>query len=239
MTHRFSLSTSRLHLTLMLALTFSTGVCDAIGFLGLDRVFTGNMTGNIVLIGMALGGGGEPALRPAIALLTFVLGAAFTGVWLRNAASGWTNRISAALTCAAVLLTSLAVVLAVAGEPSGFGGHAATSVLSLVMGLQAAVARKVKVAEVSTVVVTSTITALAADIGGRPGPDALWVRRTLAIGLILLGAVAGAALLLVGAWTGVALSAAITAVVALSGSLRSRSDRLNQARDEEPERISV
>ena len=36
------------HLGLMLALTFTTGIVDAVGYLGLDRVFTGNMTGNVV-----------------------------------------------------------------------------------------------------------------------------------------------------------------------------------------------
>lgn len=43
--------TQRLHLGLMLALTFSTGVVDAVGYIDLDGVFTGNMTGN-VLIGL-------------------------------------------------------------------------------------------------------------------------------------------------------------------------------------------
>ena len=49
-----SLPASRLHLLLMLALTFSTGIIvDAVGYLGLDRVFTGNMTGNVAVPGMA------------------------------------------------------------------------------------------------------------------------------------------------------------------------------------------
>lgn len=38
------------HLALMLALTFATGIIDAVGYLGLDRVFTGNMTGNVVVL---------------------------------------------------------------------------------------------------------------------------------------------------------------------------------------------
>ena len=46
-------SGARVHLVLMLALTFATGVIDAVGYLGLDRVFTGNMTGNVVILGMA------------------------------------------------------------------------------------------------------------------------------------------------------------------------------------------
>ena len=70
----------RLHLILMLVLTFSTGVIDAVGYLGLDRVFTGNMTGNVVILGMAFVGADDlPVLGPAIALAGFVVGAVVAG----------------------------------------------------------------------------------------------------------------------------------------------------------------
>ena len=56
--------TESVHLVLMLALTFATGIIDAVGYLGLDRVFTGNMTGNVVILGMALlGADGVTRLR--------------------------------------------------------------------------------------------------------------------------------------------------------------------------------
>ena len=48
--------TARTQLWLMMALTFVTGVVDAVGYLGLDKVFTGNMTGNIVILAMGLAG---------------------------------------------------------------------------------------------------------------------------------------------------------------------------------------
>ena len=70
-------SQARIHLGLMLALTFSTGVIDAVGYLGLDKVFTGNMTGNVVILGMALTGAeGLPVAGPAVALVSFMAGAA-------------------------------------------------------------------------------------------------------------------------------------------------------------------
>ncbi len=65
---------------LMLALTFSTGIVDAVGYLGLDRVFTGNMTGNVVILGMALVGGDDlPVVGPVIALVAFFVGAMIGG----------------------------------------------------------------------------------------------------------------------------------------------------------------
>src|SRR4051812_8257437 len=85
--------TASVHLALMLALTFATGIIDAVGYLGLDRVFTGNMTGNVVILGMALlGADGLPVLGPLVALAGFVAGAAGGGRVLKGADGGWTQR---------------------------------------------------------------------------------------------------------------------------------------------------
>src|SRR6187402_841399 len=85
-----------LHLGLMLSLTFSTGVIDAVGYLGLDKVFTGNMTGNVVILGMALAGApGLPIVGPVIALLAFMVGAAISGRTLRARPAGWSERNTA------------------------------------------------------------------------------------------------------------------------------------------------
>ena len=64
----------------MVALTFATGMLDAVGYLGLDRVFTGNMTGNVVILGMGLAAaGGLPVAGPLAALGGYVCGAAVVG----------------------------------------------------------------------------------------------------------------------------------------------------------------
>ena len=86
---------ARRHLVLMLALTFTTGIVDAVGYLGLDRVFTANMTGNVVILGMAVVGAEDlPVLGPAIALFAFLAGAAVGGRVLRTAPAGWSHRTS-------------------------------------------------------------------------------------------------------------------------------------------------
>ena len=55
-----SLPAGRLHLPLMPALTLSAGISvDAVGYLGLDRVFTGNMTSDVAVLGMAAAGAGR------------------------------------------------------------------------------------------------------------------------------------------------------------------------------------
>ncbi|GAB3542369.1 YoaK family protein [Arthrobacter tecti] len=226
-------STDRLHLALMLVLTFSTGVVDAVGYLGLDRVFTGNMTGNVVLLGMAVAGGNDlPVLRPALALLFFMVGALLAGRMLRKAPEGWSARTSVAFGAVALGTAVIAVVVGlVEVSADEVLGSAVTSGLATVMGIQAAAAKRLKVAEITTVVVTSTITGLASDSRLAGGKGKFWVRRALAILLIGLGAVAGGFALLIDLWVGVAISAVLTIMVTLLGHLRYRRDRRHADRD--------
>ncbi|MGN7704420.1 DUF1275 family protein [Cellulosimicrobium sp. 22601] len=207
----------------LLALTFSTGVIDAVGYLGLDRVFAGNMTGNVVILGMGLAGADLPVAGPSLALGAFVLGAALGGRVLRGSVTGWTPRTRALLLGVTTLLT-LGAALALAGDlgthetsaPSVLG-MLVTAFLALAMGAQAAAARHVKVADVTTVVVTSTITGLAADSWLGHRVDQPWARRGAAVVLMILGALAGALLLQLHLVAGIAASAAITAIAALLG----------------------
>lgn len=60
--------------------------------------------------------------------------------------------------------------------------------LSSLMGLQAATARRLGITDVTTVVVTSTLTGLAADSRLAGGDGHRQPRRLLAIGMILAGA---------------------------------------------------
>jgi Protein of unknown function (DUF1275) len=64
----------------LLALTFSTGLIDAASYLGLGRVFTANMTGNVVLLGFGIAGAaGLPVVSPFVSLAAFLLGAVTGG----------------------------------------------------------------------------------------------------------------------------------------------------------------
>lgn len=228
---RSSVSTDRVHLVLMLILTFSTGVIDAVGFLGLDRVFTGNMTGNVVLLGMAVAGDTSlPILRPALALVFFMVGAAIAGRVLRKGPEGWSGRTSVSLLTVTVGATGLAVLVGLVDVAADeLLGSVVTSGLAMVMGIQAATAKRLKVAEVTTVVVTSTITGLASDSRFAGGTSPFWVRRALAILLIGLGAVAGGFALLIDLWVGIAISAVLSFVVTLVGHVKYRRDKKRAA----------
>lgn len=222
-----AVAATRVHLWLMLALTFSTGVLDALGYLGFDQVFTGNMTGNVLLLGMALAGGTDlPTLRPSMALACFMLGAVLAGRILRGGREGWSSRVTVTLWIVAGWIALLSVFSVVFDVQANWAlGSITTSSMAGAMGIQAATARRLNVAEISTVVVTSTITGLATDSRLAGGSGKLWARRALAVGLILAGAFAGAAALKVGLWLGFALSALLSAAVVVLGTLRARAGR--------------
>jgi uncharacterized membrane protein YoaK (UPF0700 family) len=208
----------------MLALTFSTGVADSVGYLGLDKVFTGNMTGNVVILAMALAGGkGLPIVGPLIALFAFMAGAAAGGRSLRPISSGWTARIGVMLGVVAVIQLGVSIALFEdSGAPSQTLAYVVTALLAAAMGLQAAVARHIAVKDVTTVVVTSTLTGLAADSWFGAGKGQPWRRRAGAILLLGAGAGVGALLLLINLGCGVVLSGIITLAVAVFGHLGAR-----------------
>src|SRR3989442_14418068 len=65
----------------LLVLTFTTGIVDAVSYLGLGRVFTANMTGNIVFLGFGIAGsGGLPLPAPLVFLGSLLPGAGGGGV---------------------------------------------------------------------------------------------------------------------------------------------------------------
>lgn len=207
-----------LHLGLMLALTFSTGVIDAVGYLGLDKVFTGNMTGNVVILGMALtGADGLPIIGPVIALLAFMAGAAVSGRVLRGRVAGWSGLNTALFGVVGVILLAAAIVALCCDPRPDWLNYTITGALGLAMGVQAGAARHIGVADVTTVVVTSTIVGLAFDSVFGGGGNKNWARRLLAIALIGTGAAVGALLLSLHIGLGMLLSAVLTLVVSLLG----------------------
>ncbi|TGD86897.1 DUF1275 domain-containing protein [Mycolicibacterium sp. CH28] len=206
----------------MLALTFVTGLLDAVGYLALDRVFTGNMTGNVVILGMGMAGEDQlPVAGPLVALCAYVVGAAVVGRLLQRRRQGWEPVVTAVFATSAVVLAAVAAVLTtveVSGRAPIGVGVAAT--LAALMGAQAATARMLAVADITTVVVTSTLTAYASET--LFGPGWLWLthRRLWAIVVIIAGAFCGASLLHLGAGLPVYVAAAATALVAVVGHLQ-------------------
>lgn len=203
---------------LLLILTVVTGVVDSISILALGRVFVANMTGNVVFAGFAIVGAPGFSLSASLfALAGFLVGAAAGGAEITRVGSDRAALLRAG-TAAEVALAAVALVLAaLSGDPgvshgtthiiAGAFGPAITdalaAVLATAMGIQNAVARKLAVPDLTTTVLTMTLTGIGADLRAVLRADATHataksdlVRRLLAIGTMLAGALAGASLTL-------------------------------------------
>lgn len=157
----------------MLVLTMLTGLVDAVSYLVLDTVFTANMTGNLVLLGLGLGGyqGGSTA-GSVVAMAGFLCGALIGGTVayrLRAGETGYRRLLVLGLGIETLLLAA-ATLITVLGDLDQLTTRlAVTAVLAVAMGSQSAVARLSGVADLVTTVVTSMMVGLAAA-SARGGP---------------------------------------------------------------------
>jgi uncharacterized membrane protein YoaK (UPF0700 family) len=185
---------------LMLVLTFVTGLVDAVSYLALGHVFVANMTGNVVFLGFALAGAENlSALASVVSLASFLAGALAGGGLGTRLAAHRGRLLRTATAAQAVLVTAALVVAAVTDGRVGTGvRYTLIVLLGLAMGVQNAVARRLGVPDLTTTVLTLTLTGLAADSpptgGAAPRPG----RRILSVLAMFLGALTGTLLLLHG-----------------------------------------
>jgi uncharacterized membrane protein YoaK (UPF0700 family) len=96
-----------------------------------------------------------------------------------------------------VSLLAIAAVVAAAAdvEPTAFAGDMMIALLALAMGIRNATVRRIAVPDLTTTVLTMTLTGLAADSPLFGGTGKGSTRRTAAVLAMLVGALAGALLL--------------------------------------------
>ena len=209
---------------MMVALTFVTGIVDAASYLKLGHVFVANMTGNVVFLGFALAGaGGLSATASLIALGSFLVGAHLGGRLVVHNPEHRGHMLRAASSAQALLIV-LAFLLALsASEPIQEGArYGLTALLALAMGAQNASAQSLAVPELTTTVLTRTLTGIGV---GSAGAGSMLGRRIVAVAAMLLGALAGGLLALeVSVAAGLATAASIVLAVALGVHVASRSD---------------
>jgi uncharacterized membrane protein YoaK (UPF0700 family) len=200
---------------LLLLLSVTTGLVDAASVLGLGKVFTANMTGNVVFLGFAASG------APGFKILPFV--AALASFMIGALVGGRTGKVHAGGSERRWLLTSAVVETALlwAAAISAVGFDVATQspegrlyliigLTGIAMGYRNATIRQLKVADLTTTVLTLTLTGLSADSRAAGGTGTNWRRRVGAVIAIFAGAALGAGLLVhVGLYAPLALAGAV------------------------------
>jgi len=179
--------------------TAITGLIDAISYLALGHVFTANMTGNVVFLAFAVAGApGLSITRSLTALVAFLAGALIGGrVATRLSEVLTPSWITTALSLESALL--LAATLAAIGfrdsSGSSFQLYSIIVLTACAMGIRNATVRKMAIPDLTTTVLTLTITGLAADSRFAGGTSPRWRRRLLAVLLMFFGALIGTLLL--------------------------------------------
>ncbi|HTF70350.1 MAG TPA: YoaK family protein [Edaphobacter sp.] len=184
---------------LLYLFTAVTGLVDAVSYIGLGHIFTANMTGNIVLLGFAFAGvPGLSKLRSLTALAAFLVGALIGGRLATTLAPLSSNRwrMTAFGSEALLLLgATLASIGYVSAPLDATRLYVVIILTALAMGLRNATVRKIAQPDLTTTVLTLTITGLAADSSFAGGSNPRWQRRVLSILFMFAGAVVGALLL--------------------------------------------
>jgi uncharacterized membrane protein YoaK (UPF0700 family) len=212
---------------MMVALTFLTGVVDAVSYLKLGHVFVANMTGNVVFLGFALAGAGGLSVAASLVALGSFLAGALAGGWIGGRTPDHRGRMLGSATAAQGALIAVSLIVALAtSEPLGEAARYGLLVsLALAMGVQNAAAQRLAIPELTTTVLTKTLTGLASEARIVGGPGSQAGRRLVAVAAMLLGALAGGLLALdvaVAAALGIAL--AIVLAVGVAVQVLSRSD---------------
>jgi uncharacterized membrane protein YoaK (UPF0700 family) len=206
----------------LLGMTAVTGLVDAVSFLSLGRVFTANMTGNIVLLAFATAHApGLSTARSLTALLAFLVGAILGGRVMAR-----TSTDAPILFAAQASLLEVAFLFAASFCGIGYRANlleesfqpfALIGLTALAMGTRNAAVRKLAIPDLTTTVLTLTITGIGADSSFANGNNPRLARRVASVASMFLGAGLGAVVIhysiSAALWLATTISAVCSAVL--------------------------
>jgi uncharacterized membrane protein YoaK (UPF0700 family) len=150
-----------------LSLTSVGGFVDAVGYIALFEVFTANMSGNSVHVGMYLGQRNwMELLRPLCAIVSYVVGMAVTRIAVEIAGRNGVRRIASFTLSAEALLLAIfaharpAMHLGQIVDQQSTAYFALVALLAFAMGVQTATLTHIGALTVYTTFVTGTLTKL-------------------------------------------------------------------------------
>jgi uncharacterized membrane protein YoaK (UPF0700 family) len=201
----------------LLAMTAVTGLIDAVSFLSLGRVFTANMTGNVVMLAFAAARvPGLSIARSLTALLLFLIGAIFGGRIMARADATSAIRFATQAFLLENVFLFAASLCAIGYTPDllehSFQTFALIALTALAMGTRNAAMRKLGIPDLTTTVLTMTITSIAADSSLAKGNNPRLLRRVSSVLAIFLGAALGAVVIHYSISAALALAATISIV---------------------------
>jgi uncharacterized membrane protein YoaK (UPF0700 family) len=213
--------------SLLLSMTVVTGLVDAFSYLVLGHVFVANMTGNVVFLGFALVGVPGFSIAASLAAIAAFAAGALLGGRFGSRHRGHRARLHSSAAAAQAVFLAASVILAVCGGgvPAAGYRYALITALGICMGIQNAAARTISVPDLTTTVLTLTLTGIAADSSLAGGAGSKAGRRLVPVATMAAGALLGAALVRhAQAYDPLVIALAIIAAGAAISRLLGRSD---------------
>ena len=182
----------------LMLLSIVAGSADAAGFMS-GHVFTSNMTGNLVLLGIACSQGQWHAAGKTLYVLSLFVSGAIVGSRMARhfPDTAWQKLMKRLLTVEALLLLAFAVYWAFISEAARTTQFLWLALpLALAMGLQSAAMNRLTIAGVTNTAMTGTLTNFAAGLesvwfqGFSTGPE---IRRRIKMLLVVIVLYCGAA----------------------------------------------
>jgi len=184
-------------------LTFASGATDVISYTRCGNVFTSVMTGNIVLLGLAVARGSVTLATHTITSIGGYIAGVAGATWIARGlgaspaetvdgrrASGLPSHVIWALLAEFILIAGFALGFEVSGaSPAGWAQFCLLATAAAAIGMQSATVNRMNLSEVGTTYLTGTLTTLVSSLV-TPGPTRYKLRR---FG-VLFGLAAGAGL---------------------------------------------
>jgi len=178
----------------LILLTCVTGLVDAVSYLRLGHVFVANMTGNIVFLGFAVADAADFSIPASLLAIAAFMAGALVGGRIGSRAGQHRGRLLALATYLQIALVGAALAVSMAGFDleAVLSQYSLITLLALAMGVQNAAARRLAVPDLTTTVLTLTLTGLTADSSLAGGKNPHPGRRLQATAVMFLGAAVGA-----------------------------------------------
>ena len=152
---------------------------------------------DVVFLGLALAGAPGFSIAASLAAMAAFAAGAVLGGWLGARHRDHRARLHSSAAAAQAVFVAIALILAAAsgGTPAAGYRYALIAALGIAMGIQNAAARTIAVPDLTTTVLTLTITGIAADSALAGGAGSKAGRRLVPVAVMLAGALIGAALI--------------------------------------------
>ena len=219
--------TTALRDRLVVVLALVSGATDATGFLALGGAFASVMTGNMVLVGVAVGSGD----RSLASLLLCAIGGYVAGAAVGARVAGspqesdplWPRAVSCALVVELMLFTGFAVAWWAPGTaPRESWAAGLLGLTALALGIQSSAIQRFGVPGLSTTYLTGTLTTVVIRLVSRQPLRTVRHSVSILLGLVV-GAAVAAALVTLAPWSAPVLQVLLLTVVIVTAQRSTRS----------------